>query len=528
MLEKTVEAYLVERVRALGGTAYKFTSPARASVPDRIVILPPGRAYFVEVKRPGGKLTRGQEREHEHLRRLGADVRVLDSIGAINAFLNGVQAVAANGSATDDLLQLDVLLAAFHKAVWDGAQPENPMDYDLAGKDEAKAIQAHVRTMFNECAAVPLATADERETFVEILRDEQQHIAADRDMCDPDDELPRWDALQRVIDYLKRAAVSPAMTEQDLATEEEGPDDESAREEAYFRRWPDNDATRVEKPATADSTWKAPKQHCQNGGDVCLAGNRDGVCCPEESCDIDDGLRKNQSTDDERAAFEVWLEDTSGFTEEDEAIAWAAFRGGFNDGRKTAAPARIEALRKGLFNARDALRSIYEHGMTSNTPIWQWIEDANRVLNGEQAAAPAEACEPVATLHDDGHYVWNTKVPKPEGYDRAGWKMAVYGVPADAGEAVARAYPDALTEDLRHVLGFPNFRCGPYAHLMRAAGADIQRKAEDEQAHVLHWLVKLVIDHGERWADVAQEELDAMREKVAGHQGAQGGKGGEA
>ncbi|WP_186121068.1 VRR-NUC domain-containing protein [Burkholderia gladioli] len=95
MLEKTVETYLVERVRALGGTAYKFTSPARASVPDRIVILPPGRIYFIEVKRPGGKLTRGQEREREHLRRLGADVRVLDSIGAINAFLNEVETAPA-------------------------------------------------------------------------------------------------------------------------------------------------------------------------------------------------------------------------------------------------------------------------------------------------------------------------------------------------------------------------------------------------------------------------------------------------
>ncbi len=103
MLEKTVEAYLVERVRALGGTAYKFTSPARASVPDRIVILPPGRIFFVEVKRPGGKLTRGQEREHEHLRRLGADVRVLDSIGAINSFLNEVQAAAADGVDTDEI-----------------------------------------------------------------------------------------------------------------------------------------------------------------------------------------------------------------------------------------------------------------------------------------------------------------------------------------------------------------------------------------------------------------------------------------
>ncbi|MDN7916604.1 hypothetical protein QZM99_00670 [Burkholderia gladioli] len=158
MLEKTVEAYLVERVRALGGTAYKFTSPARASVPDRIVILPPGRIFFVELKRPGGKLTRGQEREHEHLRRLGTDVRMLDSIGAINAFLNEVQAVAADGAAQDDLLQLDVLLAALHEAVWEAGSNAWPA-YDIAGKDEAKAIQRHVRAMLAEREAVSPATA---------------------------------------------------------------------------------------------------------------------------------------------------------------------------------------------------------------------------------------------------------------------------------------------------------------------------------------------------------------------------------
>lgn len=56
---------------------------------------------------------------------------------------------------------------------------------------------------------------------------------------------------------------------------------------------------------------------------------------------------------------------------------------------QAAAPTRIEALRKGLFNARDALQTIYENRVTSNAPIRQWIEDANRVLNGEQAAAPA-------------------------------------------------------------------------------------------------------------------------------------------
>ncbi|WP_202863795.1 DUF3850 domain-containing protein [Burkholderia gladioli] len=63
---------------------------------------------------------------------------------------------------------------------------------------------------------------------------------------------------------------------------------------------------------------------------------------------------------------------------------------------QAAAPTRIEALRKGLFNARDALQTIYENRVTSNAPIRQWIEDANRVLNGEQAAAPA-SIDPVST-----------------------------------------------------------------------------------------------------------------------------------
>ncbi|WP_221622711.1 VRR-NUC domain-containing protein [Burkholderia stagnalis] len=91
MLEKTVETYLVATVRAAGGDAYKFSSPARVSVPDRIVVFPPARVYFVELKRPGGKPTRGQVREHERLRALGCDVRVIDSREAVDAFVQKVR-----------------------------------------------------------------------------------------------------------------------------------------------------------------------------------------------------------------------------------------------------------------------------------------------------------------------------------------------------------------------------------------------------------------------------------------------------
>lgn len=41
----------------------------------------------------------------------------------------------------------------------------------------------------------------------------------------------------------------------------------------------------------ASTPWKEPRSHCQNGGHICLAGNKDGTCCPDDSCDIDDGLK---------------------------------------------------------------------------------------------------------------------------------------------------------------------------------------------------------------------------------------------
>ncbi|CAG9225667.1 hypothetical protein [Burkholderia vietnamiensis] len=89
------------------------------------------------------------------------------------------------------------------------------------------------------------------------------------------------------------------------------------------------------------------------------------------------------------------------------------------------------------------------------------------------------------------------------------------GEPRAEVTGAGRRYPDVMTADLRDVLGRPNFWCGPIAHEMRAAGADIKTKAEDEQAHVLHWLVKLVLDHGTEWQKVAARELRAIRDKAA-------------
>ena len=86
ILEKHIEAALVARVKALGGTAEKFASPAKRSVTDRIVTLPGGRIVFVECKAPGKKPTPAQQKDHARRRALGCDVRVIDSMEAANAF----------------------------------------------------------------------------------------------------------------------------------------------------------------------------------------------------------------------------------------------------------------------------------------------------------------------------------------------------------------------------------------------------------------------------------------------------------
>lgn len=57
MLEKHIEAHLVSQVKKLGGAAYKFTSPAQRGVADRVVCLPDGSTWFVELKAPGGRLS---------------------------------------------------------------------------------------------------------------------------------------------------------------------------------------------------------------------------------------------------------------------------------------------------------------------------------------------------------------------------------------------------------------------------------------------------------------------------------------
>jgi hypothetical protein len=80
MLEKPIEARLKSRIAdVLHGTAYKFTSPQRRSVPDRLCLLPGGVVFFVECKATGKKPTPAQLGEHRRLRGLDFLVFIVDS-----------------------------------------------------------------------------------------------------------------------------------------------------------------------------------------------------------------------------------------------------------------------------------------------------------------------------------------------------------------------------------------------------------------------------------------------------------------
>jgi len=86
MLERDIERRLRLGIKALGGKAYKFSSPGNNGVPDRIVLIQ-GKSFFVELKRPGKNLSPGQRAVKRDFKKLGFEVYKIDSIEDVDRFL---------------------------------------------------------------------------------------------------------------------------------------------------------------------------------------------------------------------------------------------------------------------------------------------------------------------------------------------------------------------------------------------------------------------------------------------------------
>ena len=94
--EAEIEAYLRKRVLETGGRIRKMTWPGHRGAPDRMIWWPvycssgdlPPRMVFVEVKAPGKKATKQQQREHEKLRNDAFEVWVVDSKEQIDRLIS--------------------------------------------------------------------------------------------------------------------------------------------------------------------------------------------------------------------------------------------------------------------------------------------------------------------------------------------------------------------------------------------------------------------------------------------------------
>ena len=128
----------------------------------------------------------------------------------------------------------------------------------------------------------------------------------------------------------------------------------------------------------------------------------------------------------------------------------------------------------------------------------------------EKTAATAGSGEAVATvthikfMHNEATIKYDGDGANPP-FD-VGAKLYA-GAPPAAGQGEALE----LTEELRWILGQPNFTCIHTANALRRLGYKINPKVEEEQAAVIHWCLCLYLKHGDSWREEGVKILESSR-----------------
>lgn len=79
MQEKEIEAHVNKHAKETGWLQYKFVSPGKRGVPDRMYFFQ-GHCLMVEFKKLGKKPTALQEKEMRLLRKAGVTCEVVDNV----------------------------------------------------------------------------------------------------------------------------------------------------------------------------------------------------------------------------------------------------------------------------------------------------------------------------------------------------------------------------------------------------------------------------------------------------------------
>lgn len=88
MKERDLELLLVGRVRSAGGLCIKLPAELYRGIPDRMVLLPGGRIFFIELKTDTGRVSPAQVRFSTFLRSLGFNSDIIKGKKALLEFID--------------------------------------------------------------------------------------------------------------------------------------------------------------------------------------------------------------------------------------------------------------------------------------------------------------------------------------------------------------------------------------------------------------------------------------------------------
>ena len=99
MKEAQLEKIFVDGIKDLGGWAIKMNPAGLRGIPDRLVLLPGGLVFFVELKIKTGRLAPWQVMIHMKLEKLGFRVHTVWDRDQVYSFLSkAFVAVKTHGS----------------------------------------------------------------------------------------------------------------------------------------------------------------------------------------------------------------------------------------------------------------------------------------------------------------------------------------------------------------------------------------------------------------------------------------------
>lgn len=88
--EKAIEKALCDAVKKKGGWAVKMVTSQVSGLPDRLCLMPGGRAVFVELKAPGKTSRKLQILIQSKIRNLGFEVLEIDSLHGVTKFIRTI------------------------------------------------------------------------------------------------------------------------------------------------------------------------------------------------------------------------------------------------------------------------------------------------------------------------------------------------------------------------------------------------------------------------------------------------------